>query len=288
MPKWLLVLGASGLALSLMVIGFGQFKKPVKPMEAASKLPITLPATPIPSPSPSPTPRPLTFAEMNEKYGPCISLPVLMYHHIQTEEQARAKNQTGLTVYTSTFKEQMQYLKDKGYTTITPGDLKNFFRDGTKPPAKAVMLTIDDGYADNFTDAFPILKEMGFTATVFIATGLMDNPDYLTWSQVAEMKNGGIYFGNHTWSHKNMQSNAATIEKEVGTAETQLAERGLNPDKIFAFPYGTMSGTADAYLAKEGYSLAFDTQPGRIQCAKQKYSLPRIRIGNTKLSGYGL
>ncbi len=261
-----------------------------------SKLPLAMVPTPVSTPSassgptatPTPTPKPLTFAEMNALYGPCVNLPILMYHHIQPEEQAKAAKQTGLTVYTPTFREQMQYLKDKGYTTVTAVELKRFFDNGTTLPAHAVMLTFDDGYSDNSTDMFPVLKEMGFKGTVFMITGLAENPGYLSWGQINEMAGNGIYFGNHTWSHHNMKAVLDVIKKEVGTAETQLSDHALNQERIFAYPYGLMSPLAVNYLSTNGYSMAFDTVSGRIQCAKKKYELTRIRVGNTKLSAYGL
>ncbi len=244
--------------------------------------------TPVPSPTPTPTPKPLTFAEMNSLYGPCISLPILMYHHIQPEDQAKTAKQTSLSVYTPIFREQMQYLKDKGYTTISPADLAGFLENGTPLPNKPVLLTFDDGYSDNYSDMFPVLKEMGMRGVVFMITGLADNPGYLSWNQIGEMSTNGIYFGNHTWSHHNMKAVLDVIQKEVGTAETQLKERFLNQEKIFAYPYGLMSPLAINYLSTNGYRMAFDTVSGRIQCAKKKYELTRIRVGNTKLSAYGL
>ena len=259
-------------------------------LPVASPPPSSLPtSTPTPSPTPSPTPKPLTFAEMNSLYGPCVSLPILMYHHIQSEESAKAAKQTGLTVHTPTFKNQMQYLKDKGYTTIVSKTLENFFDSGEALPKKSVMVTLDDGYADNYSDAFPVLKDLGLKATLFLATGLTENPGYITWAQAKEMAANGVFdIANHTWSHRNMQASKADIEREIGTADNQLAEKGLNPGKAFAFPYGTMSGAADTTLAKLGYKLAYDTVPGRIQCKQKRFALTRIRIGNANLSAYGL
>ncbi len=240
----------------------------------------------VPSPTPIPTPRPLTLAEMNALYGPCVRLPVVFYHYIQTEEAAKANKQTSLTVYTDIFKNQMQYLKDKGYNIATMQDLVNFFDNGEKIPAKSVLLTFDDGYSDFYTDAFPILKDLGFRATVFTPTGLLENPGYLTWNQVSQMGTS-ILFANHTWSHKNIGVNDATMKYEISTADNQLSERGLDNPKVFAYPYGLDSGQAEKYLASLEYKAAFTTKPGSILCKKQRFDLPRIRIGNAPLSNYG-
>jgi len=238
------------------------------------------------TPTPTPTPKPLTFAEMNTLYGPCVRLPVLMYHHIQSETAAKADKQTGLTTYTDYFQKQMQYLKDKGYHVASMNDLANFFDNGTPILSKSVLLTFDDGYEDFYTDAFPVLQSLGFKATMFVPTGLMNNPDYLTWDQISSM-NGSILFANHTWSHKNVGVSTSVMEYEISTADTQLSDHGLNSPKVFAYPYGLDTSASEKYLASLGYKAAFTEKPGSILCKQQRFALPRIRIGSTALSSYG-
>lgn len=239
-----------------------------------------------PTPTPSPTPRPLTFAEMNAMYGPCVRMPVLMYHHIQSEDAAKADKQTALTTYTDFFQKQMQYLKDKGYHVASMNDLVDFFDSGTPITPKSVLLTFDDGYEDFYTDAHPVLQSLGYRATMFVPTGLVNNPDYLTWDQIESM-NGLILFANHTWSHKNVDVSTSVMQYEISTADTQLSDHGLNSPKVFAYPYGFDSGQAEKYLTSLGYKAAFTTNPGNILCKKQRFALPRIRIGSTSLSSYG-
>lgn len=239
-----------------------------------------------PSPSPSPTPRPLTFDEMNKLYGPCVRLPTLMYHHVQSKEMAIAKKQTGLTVYTDVFKTQMEYLKNKGYNMATMSDLINFFDDGASIPTKSVLITFDDGYKDFFTDAYPILSDISFHSTIYIPTGLMQNPEYLTWDEIRSM-NPWVVFGNHTWSHKSVVTQEKVMMNEISTADTQLSDHGLNNPKTFAYPYGPENINAENYLNSLGYKLAFTTRPGNILCKKQRLNLPRIRVGNNPLSNYG-
>lgn len=241
--------------------------------------------TPTPSPSPSPTPKPLTFAEMNALYGPCVQLPTLMYHHVQSKEQAVNRKQTGLTVNTDVFKAQMQYLKDRGYNVVSMSALTNFFDAGSSIPGKSVLITFDDGYDDFYTDAYPVLSGLGFPAAVFIPTGLMNNPGYLSWDQINQMKSL-VMFGNHTWSHKSVV-NGLDMQREISTADVQLSDHGLNSPKVFAYPYGPDTLPAEDYLNKLGYEAAFTTKPGSTLCKKQRFNMPRVRIGNTSLSQYG-
>lgn len=242
---------------------------------------------PYQAPTPKTTPKPLTFAEMNALYGPCVYLPTFLYHHIQSRESAVTKKQTTLTVYTDIFRQQMQYLKDKGYNIASMQDLVNFFDAGTPIPPKSVLLTFDDGYQDFYTDAYPILSGLGFKSTMFTVTGLVENPDYLIWSEIPSM-NGLTLFANHTWSHKSLPSVGSEVQqREISTADTQLTEHGLNSPKVFAYPYGGYTPFAESYIKSLGYQLGFGTVPGSVLCKKQRFDLPRLRIGDVQLSYYG-
>ncbi len=244
---------------------------------------------PTGTPTPTPTPKPLTFAEMNSLYGPCVRVPVLMYHHVQDMEVAVGKNQAALTVDTDTFRQQMQYLKDQGYRSVYASDVLNFFDQGTPIPAKSVLLTFDDGYDDFAANAAPVLREFGFVSTLFVSTGLVDNPGYLSWNTIAYLTaKGDVLFANHTWSHRNVGANRADVEREITTADNQLAERGLNSPKLFAYPYGLGSSWGKEILEGLGYKLAFTTRPGSTLCEKQRLELPRARVGNSSLETYGL
>jgi peptidoglycan/xylan/chitin deacetylase (PgdA/CDA1 family) len=273
------------LALSIQKGAFKNLSGPRSLSESKLAGMLATPA-PVPTPTPTPTPKPLTFSQMNELYGPCEHMPALMYHHVQSEEAARASKQTSLTVYTDYFESQMQYLKDKGYSVVSMAQLVDFFDSGTKIPTKSVLITFDDGYEDFYTDAYPILQKMGFPATMFVPTGLVDNPGYLTWDQISSMK-GIILFANHTWSHKNVQTTTSDMQYEILTADTQLADHSLNSPKAFSYPYGIDSASSEKYLTSLGYEVAFTTIPGSTLCTKLRLALPRIRIGNTPLSSYG-
>lgn len=249
----------------------------------------TPPAAPTPTASPSATPpKPLTFAEMTALYGPCVNLPVLMYHHVQDADTAAQNGNGYLTVSPETFEKQLAYLNDKEYTSIGPAELISFFNQGQPLPKKPILLTFDDGYSDFSSFAAPLLTRYSIKAAVFVSTGLIDNPDYLSWSNINSLTQSGFYFGNHTWSHQNLGTTLEKIKQEVDTAKIQLANHGQDPLKVLAYPYGTISQKAVNYLRESGYQLAFTTAPGRIHCAKKRLSLPRIRIGNTALSAYGL
>jgi len=238
----------------------------------------------------SPTPKINTGAKVKAATDSCVYLPTLLYHHIQDFQTAKENGQLSLTVFTDKFEQQMKHLVDRKYSTITMQDLIDFFDRGKKLPQKPILLTFDDGYEDFFTNAFPILKKFGLKATVFLPTGLLENPGYLTWEQIEQMnQNGNIYFGNHTWSHHSTATDKDVVAREISTADQQLKDHNLNEAKVFAYPYGSDSKIAEDYLAHTiNYNLAFTTHSFRLLCKKQRLSLPRVRIGNADLSYYGL
>jgi peptidoglycan/xylan/chitin deacetylase (PgdA/CDA1 family) len=213
-----------------------------------------------------------------------------MFHHVAPEDIAKAGNFASLNVTPSYLEQDLQYLQSRNFHAITPSELIHFFDGSGSLPSHPIMLTFDDGYADFAQYAAPLLSKYQTHATMFLPTGLMDNPPvYMTWSQVAEIdKQGYVYFGNHTWSHHSALGDLTTEQREIGTADTQLKDHSLNSDKVFAYPYGTPSSIDEQVLSGLGYNFAVTTTHGTWQCKGQKYTLPRIRIGNASLSQYGI
>ncbi len=238
-------------------------------------------------PTPTSSPKPLTFEEVNNLYGPCINLPVLYYHHIQNMDVAKAAGQQNLTVATDIFIDQMQYLKDKGYTTVATNTLTDFFDKGVYPAHGYVILTFDDGYSDFYVNVLPILRQFGFKAVLALPTGLVGNPGFLTWDEISQAASSGVEVINHTWSHASMGGSSDIVQKEITTADDQLNQRGYNSNKAFIYPYGTYNDYVIGFLQSKGYTLAFTTIPGSTLCKKHRFTLPRVRIGNTTLSAYG-
>lgn len=227
----------------------------------------------ITEPTPLPTKIPLT--------NRCVKLPVLMYHHIENNKLAKKDNWQNLNVEPENFEKQMEYLKTNNYSVITMEDLINFFDKNISLPTKPVIITFDDAYKDNYINAFPILKEYGYAATIFTPTGLIQNPEYLTWQEIKEMSGSGlVYFGNHTWSHHSSTNSLQVMEKEIGLADSQLRENGQNRLGVFAYPYGKSSVQAKQVLSQMNYQLAFTTTYGNLSCKGNRLELPRIRVRN--------
>lgn len=235
-----------------------------------------------PTPTIAPTDTPLT--------GFCLHVPVLMYHHIQPYEVAKTLGQTALTVDSAIFDTQMQYLSQNGYTTLFANDFINALIRKQQLPAKSVVITIDDGYEDNYIYALPILQKYQIKANIMIATGLMGNSNMLSWDQVKSLKNSGlVYFSNHTWSHYAINHGSQDkIESEISTAQKQIQDNLGYVTNVFTYPYGALSDNAASTLKKLGIAGAFSEIPGTTQCDSFLLTLHRTRIGNSPLSYYGL
>ena len=116
-------------------------------------------------------------------------IPVLEYHEVaeSVDEDAYAYN-----VPPEDFRQQLDYLQQQGYTTISMLDFMKAKRGKMELPAKPIILTFDDGYEDNYTEMLPILEEYGMKATVYVITNQIGQPGYLTWDQLRAMQVRGI------------------------------------------------------------------------------------------------
>ncbi|MCL4352902.1 polysaccharide deacetylase family protein [Patescibacteria group bacterium] len=222
----------------------------------------------------------------------CLRVPVLMYHHIQPESIARQLGQTSLTVDNGYFDQQMAYLVSRGYTTITAEQLAKAIINHSPLPSKSIVITIDDGYQDIYTYAYPIIQKYHVLVNLMIPTGLMDNPDYLRWQELKDMqKSGLVNIYDHTWSHYPLAEGPVSKDQfEILTSKNQLQQNLGNPVDIFAYPYGSGENTLWVWnlLRSDGFIAAFSSLPGFYQCPSFVMSLRRTRIGNAPLYEYGL
>jgi peptidoglycan/xylan/chitin deacetylase (PgdA/CDA1 family) len=218
----------------------------------------------------------------------CIHVPVLMYHHIEPENQAITEGHKSLSVDTKYFDTQMQYVSTH-YKSINSDQLATILKNKTNEK-KDIVVTFDDGYSDFFTYAYPILQKYHIIANLMIPTGLMNNFGYLNWDQLKQMVSGGSVFAyDHTWSHASLPSvTQSRMYAEIIEPKQKLDQvLGTHTD-IFAYPYGDENAKDEAFLKQNGFVLAYSTKPGQMQCASKIYDLPRTRIGNAPMSAYGV
>lgn len=220
----------------------------------------------------------------------CLRVPVLMYHHIQPNATALVKKQTALSVDTKVFEQHMSYLSEKGYKSIDAKALVDALISRTVLPGKTVVITLDDAYMDAYTYAYPIARKYGMNLNIMVPTGLINNPDYLTWEQLKSMVgSGNVFVHNHTWSHANLGSaSVAKQEFEINTASKQLEENLNIKSNILVYPYGSRNRALLGLVKQKGYIGGFSTVSGIMECSRSIMELPRIRVGNGPLSRHGI
>ncbi len=194
------------------------------------------------------------------------TVPILTYHRFAEECQSP------LCMPAAVFREQMDYLKNEGYHAITPEELFGFLEYRQPLPKKSVLITIDDGYRSTFDIAYPILRRIGFTATLFIYTELIDAaPIALTWNQILEMTRHGFRIGSHTIAHSDLTQPregesqtqyAARVEKELAGSKQVLDRKLSQSTWIMAYPYGNYDQKVVASTRQAGYKMGMSVKRG--------------------------
>lgn len=247
---------------------------------------------PIPTMTPKPKPVviiPAAVADEKTVNDFCLNVPVLFYHHIQPLSLAQQLGHAQLTVDSDYFDKQMAYLAASGYHPLSADELAEALISHHGLPAKSILVTFDDGYDDNYNYAFQILKKYNIAGNFMIPTGLIENNGYMTWSQLKEMAgNPLMHIYNHTWSHASLGGAAKDkIEYEIATANKQLDDNLGKRVNIFTYPYGSYNQLVIDVLREHGFTAAFSTISGTIQCQSYIFALRRTNIGNAPLSSYG-
>lgn len=195
-----------------------------------------------------------SIEKQTSKKSESRSIPVLMYHSVAYEKNNPVR------IPLQKFKEQMKYLKDNGYSTLSLDDLYRYFEDGISAPEKSVVLTFDDGYEDNYKEAYPVLKEYGFSASIFMITDNIDKKGCLTSSELKELDENNISIESHTVTHSKLQE--LSYDKQLKELEhsKETLEKLLGKEiKYAAYPYGSHNKDTVKAAKDAGYVMAFTT-----------------------------
>ena len=213
--------------------------------------------------------------------GPAtVQVPILMYHYIRVNPNRHDTLGADLSVTPQHFAAQMALLVAAGYRTITLDDLVAALRDGRPLPPHPVILTFDDGYADFYSSAYPILARDGLRATSFVITGRVDRPGYLTWGQMRTMEAGGlVQFESHTVDHVELPYvSLVKAEYELNASRAALEQHLGVPIDFFCYPSGRYNAQVETLVARAGYEAAVTTQPGALHRAGSLLALSRVRV----------
>jgi peptidoglycan/xylan/chitin deacetylase (PgdA/CDA1 family) len=215
-------------------------------------------------------------------------IPVLMYHKIDEYQKDM------LTMTTEDFEKQLQYLQELQYQSITINELIGFLENKTTLPQNPVLITFDDGYVNNLTLAYPLLKKYQMKATIFLPTAYLGGMSswydggamLMTYEQLKLMDTGVIEFGLHSHKHPNFKHlSIEQMREEMLTNQQILAQNGITYTPAFAYPYGGRPKKKEAsqamkkMFAEIGIKAAFRIG-NKVNSFKPKdvYELKRIDI----------
>lgn len=188
------------------------------------------------------------------------------------------------------FERCMRMFHRRGFKAVDLNESSKILTDGGSLSDKVFAITFDDGYRSVYEIAYPLLMELGYTATLFIITGgrstsrnarlpkFGDN-NMLLWSQVEEMQRAGFSIGSHSVSHPDMCGlQTQQLVAEMTVSKLVLQDRlGVNVESL-AYPFGRHN-TSVRLTAKEHYRYAYTDQLGLIDGKSDRLALQRIDMG---------
>lgn len=207
-------------------------------------------------------------------------IPVLCYHSVRVAPANANANLKSLYVTPENFDKQMKYLKDNGYFTMTMDEFYNYYKDGGNIPEKSVLITFDDGYTDNYTNALPVLKKYGLNATVFMISGSIGKEGYMTEDQLKELETSGFEVQSHTVSHSRLSELSYEVQvKELKDSKASL-EKLLNKSiEYIAYPESKFNKETYKACEETGYKLGYNLEGGAGDSTDKPFNIDRTYVG---------
>jgi peptidoglycan/xylan/chitin deacetylase (PgdA/CDA1 family) len=208
-----------------------------------------------------------------------LRVPILVYHSVMPHHPGQSAEQRALDVADSVFVAQMRYLVDGGYHVVSFGALVDALEGRDTLPNRAVVITFDDGWENQYRHAFPILRRFRLTATFFVFTTPIGKDDKLmTWDQLRELQAAGMTIGSHTRTHPVLPDYHAALHNEVVMSRADIAEHlGRAPD-FFAYPFGEWDAESAAWARKAGYRAARTYRGGAWNAPADLYHLRAVPV----------
>lgn len=228
------------------------------------------------------------------------TIKVLMYHQVVNDE--RLCNTHWTYVSTAQLRKHLILLDHWGYTPITFRDYLMYEKGEINLPKKPIILTFDDGYADVYQNAYPVIKEFGWNAVTFVLgdKGLRTN----TWdidlgigssplmneSQIIELNDAGFEIGSHSMSHARLSMiPVQTAWIEIIRSKEKLQAILKSEVTSFSYPFGSVNDSVKEMVRRAGYKIACGVFSGPPKFGEDRFDIRRITIsGNTSTLAYAL
>lgn len=187
------------------------------------------------------------------------------------------------------FVQQMDYLSTHNYNVISLDKLMKLVEQGVNLPAKTAVITIDDAYQSVYENGWPVLQQYGFPFTIFTYARGVDQGygDYMTWTQLRELKALGVDIQDHGYGHERLgwkpegMSNEAYkswVDNDIQKSKAILTRELGEAPRYFALPYGVYNDVVLAALKQEGYKAVMTQDPGAVSLDTDLFTIPRQPI----------
>lgn len=203
-------------------------------------------------------------------------IPILVYHHVVPGRSGSEETRL-LYVTPDAFERQLAYLRDNGYEAISFDRIADWAANGTPLPERPVILSFDDGWANQFDHAFPLLQKYGVTGTFFVVSAYLDHENFMSVDQLKTLQAAGMTIGGHSRTHPALAGVAAhRLTDELVTSKQWLEGQLATPIESFAYPYGSYNAAVVAATRAAGYRMARTVDPGTLIAADHLATLPGL------------
>ncbi|MCL5666662.1 MAG: polysaccharide deacetylase family protein [Patescibacteria group bacterium] len=234
----------------------------------------------------------VAFGAQNE--GQNYKIPILMYHHIGDVPAHADAIRRDLTVSEETFSEQVKWLKDNGYESVSLQDLLLFAQGKTSLPPKPVIFTFDDGYEDAFQNAIPILRQYGFVGSFGVITNYPGQTQgtniYASWDEIFAARRQGMEIVCHTQNHfdgSDKKFASDYIYNNLNGCQKNLATHLGQAEPVLIYPFGHYTASYIVQAQKAGFKMALTTHQGQLNSLNNLMQIPRVRVhGNEDLEQF--
>jgi peptidoglycan/xylan/chitin deacetylase (PgdA/CDA1 family) len=216
-------------------------------------------------------------------------IPVLNYHRVVSDRDISRCTKHAYVVSETEFEKQMCHLRDRGFTAIDLDDYLYYREHRSELPPKPIIITLDDGYENNYLYAYPALKKCGFKAVIYS----ISDPDapflnsfefperLLSPAQMKELSDNGISIQGHTHSHVRLKFETDdAIERELATNKKTLEAVTGRPVRHMAIPYGLYDKRLFEIARRTGYCTIEVPGKGTINLDTDLFHLRRLSIHN--------
>ncbi len=226
------------------------------------------------------------------------SIPILMYHSISEQDETGTSPYYRTCTAPKVFSAQMKFLSSRGFRSISLVDARGRLERG-EDVSQSVVITFDDGFRDFHTEAFPVLKQSGHTATMFLPTAYIGDQrrafkgrECLTWDEIRSLRNNSMHFGSHTVNHpKLVELSPQALRSELVESKTEIEQQLGENVETFAYPYAfpqenhEFSSAFQRVLKDVGYSICVTTRIGRIKQGDNCLTWKRLPVNSCDDSG---